>query len=254
MIFIVGLIMFNIVLNGLKRVKHSPDSRFWTYDSPYSFTSQNITLRTGPDGEPVNVLGGNIGVFLAMWSAMTTIIFSLIGFETVSVTAGENKDLEKTETIKIATRKVSMRIILLYTLGCATGGLNVPYTDPNLRDYSINSIRSGEHSIFILGAVRQHLTFWPSFFNGFFIFSATTSGINSLYLSSRILHALAGIAAAWPDYPFFEKLRDKLQRTKRGVPYGAVFVSWLFGLLAYLATAREPSVVCFRALLCCVCR
>jgi amino acid permease len=242
MIFIVGLIMFNIVVSGLKRGNRNNMSRAWTYDDPYSFASRNITLRVDPNGKD-NIVGGSLGVFLAFWSAMTTTIYSMIGFETISITAAENKDLGNTEAIKLASRKIAIRIVVLYSLAVLAVGLNVPYTDPNLRDLTINSIRSGQNSVFILSAVLNHLRGWPNLFNGFFLFSATTSGINSLYISSRVLHALASIPEVWPAWGLVEKFRAKLERTKVGVPYFAVFISWLFGSLAYLATKPYPAIV-----------
>jgi amino acid permease len=133
--------------------------------------------------------------------------------------------------------------MVLYSLATLAVGLNVPYTDPNLRDLAINDIRSGEHSVFILAAVGNHIQTWPNIFNAVFIFSATTSGINSLYISSRILHALACIQEVWPDHPIFDDIRARLARTKWGVPYGAVFTSWLFGLFAFLATKPFPTIV-----------
>lgn len=103
-------------------------------------------------------------------------------------------------------------------------------------------MRAGHNSIFVLAAVRNHIRIWPSIFNGFFIFSATTSGINSLYNSSRLLHALASIPEAWPVW--FQNSRRRLERTTgRGVPLATVTVSWCFGLLAFLAIKPFPSVV-----------
>ena len=242
MVFLVGLVLFNTIINAKKLVPHIPDSRFWTYDDPYAFIAQNYTLQADPTGQGNDVvLQGGVGQLAGVWSALTTIIFALIGFDTTAITAAENRALHQTESVKIAARKISLRIILLYCLCVFTVGLNVPYTDANLVDYSLNSIKSGEHSIFIIAAVRNHLRGWPSFFNGFFIFSAAVSGMNSLYNSSRILHALACVTEAWPWWA--ESLRWRLARTNAGVPMGAVFVSWFFGLLAFLSVSQYPSDV-----------
>ena len=243
MIFIVGLILFNVVIHAMRRGHH--DRYFWTYDEPYSFTSKNITIK-GNQHDGDSIVNGSTGIFLAMWTAMTTTVFSMIGLEAVSITAGENRDLQtnvSSETIKIATRKISLRIVLLYTLGVFTVGLNVPYTDGNLRDLAINDIRSGQNSAFILSAVLNDVHGWPNFFNGFFIFSATSAGINSLYISSRILHALAACQDAWPANWFFENFRKRLQRTMWGIPYPAICASWFFGFLAFLGTKPYPSLV-----------
>src|SRR5205085_9999208 len=126
----------------------------------------------------------------AVWTAMTVTIFSMMGFESIAVSSAEARDPDSPrheDAIKLATRKISLRIILLYTLATFTVGLNVPYDDPNLADAAINSLGNGRHSAFILAAVRNNVTGWPRFMNGFFILSATSAGFNSLYLSSRIL-------------------------------------------------------------------
>jgi amino acid transporter len=114
--------------------------------------------------------------------------------------------------------------------------------DPNLVNIQINAVRAGQNSVFVLAAVRNHLRVFPSVFNGFFIFAATTSGINALYTSSRLLHALASIPEAWPLW--FQNYRRRLERvTDAGVPLGTVCVSWCFGLMAFLAIKPFPSVI-----------
>ena len=238
--FLVGLVLFNMILHARKLVPQS--SEFWTYDQPYSFIAQNYTLQEDPTRQESNiVVTGSLGQLAGVWSAMTTIIFSVIGFDTVAVTAAENRDLQRNESLKIAARKISMRITILYSLACFVVGLNVPYTDENLRDFTFSSIKSGEHSAFILAAVRNHLRGWPSFFNGFFIFSAAVAAMNALYCASRTLHALACVQEAWPWWA--ESIRWRLARTTAGVPMGAVLTSWFFGLIAFLSVNQYPSQV-----------
>lgn len=238
--FISGLIVFNVVLSAMQKVPHG--NHFWTWNKPYGFASEGLVVHPSHDTDPGVVLGGEQGQFLALWTAISTCVFSFVGFETIAITAPENKDLEKHETLKLATKKLSLRITILYVLCTFVGGLNVPYNDPNLVNIQINSVRAGHNSIFVLAAVRNHLRLWPSIFNGFFIFSASTSGINALYNSSRILHALASIPEAWPLW--LQSSRRRLERTtSRGVPLGTVTVSWSFGLIAFLAVKPFPSVV-----------
>ncbi|PSN68423.1 hypothetical protein BS50DRAFT_492788 [Corynespora cassiicola Philippines] len=239
-LFISLLIFFNVILSAMQRVHH--DNHFWTWNHPYGFASENLVVHPSHDEDPGLVLTGEQGRFLALWTATTAALFSFVGFETIAITAPENKDLETHETIKLATKKTSLRITTLYVLCTFVGGLNVPYNDPNLVNIQINSVRAGHNSIYVLAAVRNHLRGWPSFFNGFFIFSATTSGINALYNSSRILHALASIPEAWPLWA--QNSRRRLERTtSRGVPLGTVTVSWSVGLIAFLAVKPFPSVV-----------
>ncbi|KAF2180177.1 hypothetical protein K469DRAFT_639942 [Zopfia rhizophila CBS 207.26] len=238
--FISGLIVFNVILSAIQKVPHG--NHFWTWNKPYGFASENLVVHPTHNADPGVVIGGDPGHFLALWTGITAGLFSFVGFETIAITAAENKDLEKHETIKLATKKLTLRITILYLLATFAGGLNVPYNDVNLVNIQINSFRAGQNSVFVLAAVRNHLRVWPSILNGFFIFSATTSGINALYNSSRLLHALASIPEAWPLW--LQNWRRRLERTtSRGVPLGTVTVSWCFGLVSFLAIKPFPSVV-----------
>ncbi|KAF2660138.1 hypothetical protein K491DRAFT_674926 [Lophiostoma macrostomum CBS 122681] len=238
--FISGLICFNVILSAMQKVPHG--NHFWTWNTPWGFSSRDLTIHPSHEADAGVVLTGSQGHFLSLWTATCVAIFSFVGFETIAITAAENEDLEKTETIKLATKKLTLRISILYILCTFTGGLNVPYDDPNLVNIQINSIRAGHNSLFVLSAVRSHVRGWPGFFNGFYIFSATTSGINALYNSSRLLHALASIPEAWPLWA--QNLRRRLERTtSRGVPLATITVSWLFGLLAFLSVKPFPSIV-----------
>lgn len=238
--FISLLIVFNVVVSAMQIVPHG--NHFWTWNKPYGFTSESFVVHPSHDMDTGVVLTGEGGKFLALWTAVTSALFSFVGFETIAITAAENKDLEKYETVRLATKKLELRITILYILGTFVGGLNVPYNDPNLVNIQINSVRAGHNSVFVLAAVRNHLRVWPSIFNGFFIFSATTSGINALYNSSRLLHALASIPEAWPLCA--QNWRRRLERTTgAGVPLMTITVSWCFGLMAFLAIKPFPSVV-----------
>jgi amino acid permease len=221
--FISGLIMFNVILSAMQKDAKGRN-HFWTWNKPYGFAPESMVVHPSHNADSGIVLRGGQGQFMALWTAISACVFSFVGFETIAITAPENKDLEKHETLKLATKKLSLRITILYVLCTFVGGLNVPYNDPNLVNIQINSVRAGQNSIFVLAAVRNHLRVWPSIFNGFFIFSATTSGINALYNSSRILHALASIPEAWPLW--LQNSRRRLERTtSRGVPLATVTVS-----------------------------
>jgi amino acid transporter len=235
-IFIVLLILFNMVINIRSTFQDDHPSAFRYYKSPYSFESSTFTSKG-------HVFTGGIGHLTALWTAMTTAVFGMSGFDAVAITAAESKDLDADESIKLATRKICLRVILLYSLATFTVGLNVPYTDHNLQVYASNSIPSGEHSVFIIAAVRAGLRGWPHFFNAFFIFSAASSGFNALFMCSRILHALALTPDAWPRWAIAMTLQAKLERTVWGVPMAAVTTSWLFGLLSFLSVQPYPGVV-----------
>jgi amino acid transporter len=172
---------------------------------------------------------------------MTTAIFGLIGIETVAITAAENKDLRTEETVKIATRKICLRLIVLYTLATFTVGLNVPYTYPNIADPAVINFGYGQNSAFVISAVLNRVPPLPLVINDFIIFSALTAGVNGCYNASRTLHAIASDRDAWPDWAPIQALRSRLERTSYGNPYVAVFVSWLFGWLAFIGAGSSAN-------------
>jgi amino acid transporter len=178
-----------------------------------------------------------------MFEAMTSCLFGMIGFETVAITAAENKDLRIEETMKIATRKIVLRIITLYTLATFTVGLNVPYTYPLIVDNQVISFGYGQNSAFLISTVLNRMRYWPYFINDFIIFSATTAGANGVYNASRTLHALASIPDAWPDWEPIQSFRRRLERTSYGVPHAAVICSWMFGFLGFLAGSANSQQV-----------
>ncbi|KAN0079641.1 Amino acid permease/ SLC12A domain containing protein [Elaphomyces granulatus] len=237
--FIIGLIVINMMISALQLVPHG--DHFWTWNKPYSFARNGFVLYVDSNNQPTSVLTGDAGRFVALWTAITTVMFSLIGFETIALTGPENRDLEKYEAIKIASKKLTFRLTILYTLATFTVGLNVPYDDPYLAQAAWSSIHGGQNSAFVLACILNHIRGFPGFFNAVFIFSATTSGMNCLYNASRILHALASIPEAWPLWAHGWRKRLERSTTSRGVPMAKVTVSWLFGLLAFLAVTSDAS-------------
>lgn len=240
-VVMVGLIMFNIVINALNVQNGRQSSAFSNYDSPYGFFSSNVTIASGSEK---HTFTGGTGHLVGIWSSMTTVFFSLQSMYTVSVTAAENKDIEQDESIKLATRKISLRVILLYMLLIFTVGLNVPSTDINLQDAHISSIRAGQNSPFIISMVHSGVTGWPHLINAFFIFSAFSVSVNALFISSRLLHAMANIRNVWPESGWAYWIKCKLEKTTRhGVPLPAICVTWLFGLFGFLGAQPAPAKI-----------
>ncbi|KAJ4094501.1 hypothetical protein NW760_012670 [Fusarium oxysporum] len=243
MLFIIALILFNVIIHIQQPVKRGA---FWTYNEPYSFAARNMTL---PNED---VVQGDAGRLLGVWEAMTTCLFGMIGFETIAITAAENKHLRTEETVKIGTRKISLRIITLYTLATFTVGLNVPYTYPTIVDNAVISFGFGQNSAFVASPVINRLRVWPYIVNDFIIFSATTAGANGLYNASRTLHALASIHEVWPNWGPVQALRRRLERTNYGVPHAAVVLSACFGLMGFLACNPDSQKILGRMVRCCV--
>ncbi|KAF2177156.1 hypothetical protein K469DRAFT_733062 [Zopfia rhizophila CBS 207.26] len=237
-IFIVGVIIFNTILNARQKF-HA--TRFWIYESPWGFSRKDFILQANPDGSPITTWTGALGGLASFWSTMTITLSSLIGMEIILYTAPENRDLRNAETIKLATRKISLHVLLLYCLVVFTVGLNVPYDDKHLGDLTLFGVPGGQNSVFIIAAIREQVKGVPHLFNGFFVFSACSTGINSLYAASRALHALASIRDAWPSGAVFESIRSRLETTRMGVPMNAVFVSWLVTFIAFLSVNKAQS-------------
>ncbi|KAK4210658.1 amino acid permease-domain-containing protein [Rhypophila decipiens] len=198
LVLLVIFILINTILNARQRYH---DSRFWTYESPLGFAQQDDMVVTSQV-----TLHGSTSTFVALWTAMVTSFFSLMGWDVILLTAPENRDLARDETIKMSTRKITLRVMLLYALAVFTVGLNVPANDAQLRNLTLNGVGGGSTSVFVLAAIREHVVGFPHFLNGFYIFSACTTGIASLYSASRILHAIASLRDAWPSYTWAEAI------------------------------------------------
>jgi yeast amino acid transporter len=136
-------------------------------------------------------------------------LVGLIGFETIAITAAENRDLRTEETIKIGTHKIALRIILLNSLVTATVSFNVPYTYPQIVDNNIIPFGYGQNCVFVISPILNRLRGWPYFIKNFIIFSATTAGLNGLYNASRTLHELASIPEVWPEFAPIQTLRQR---------------------------------------------
>ncbi|KAI0974013.1 amino acid permease-domain-containing protein [Xylaria arbuscula] len=234
MLFIILMILLNVALQIQRLLGQEA---LWTYNDPYSFKSSNLTLPSG------FVATGGPAQLGAFWDSLNSCLFGLIGFETIAITAAENRDLRSEETVKIGTRKIALRIILLYSLATFTVGFNVPYTYPQIVDHKIISFGYGQNCVFVISPILNRLRSWPYFINDFIIFSATTAGANGMYNASRTLHALASIPEVWPDFAPIQTLRRRLQRTSYGVPHAAVLFSAAFGMLGFLAVNENSQLI-----------
>lgn len=134
LIMMVLIIMYNVIISGVMASRPGNFGRFWTYQGKYSFFTNHLTSET-------HNFYGSTARLIGIWTAMNTIFFSMQGMFSVSVTAAENRRLETEESIKIATRKIALRTIVLYSLLIFSVGLNVPFDDPEIQDKAINNIR-----------------------------------------------------------------------------------------------------------------
>lgn len=134
LIMMVLMVLYNVVVSGIMASRPGNFGRFWTYQGTYGFFTNKLTIQN-------HTFFGDTARLIGIWTAMNTIFFSMQGMFSVSVTAAENRRLETAESIKIATRKIALRTIVLYSLLVFSVGLNVPSDDPEIQDNSINNIR-----------------------------------------------------------------------------------------------------------------
>lgn len=162
-------------------------------------------------------------------------IFSYVGMDIVAATAAESKSLADAESMKMASRKISIRIISLYTMSMIVSSFMVPMTHDfiNGKGQSV-----GSHSLFIIAAVEAGLPAVAHFFNAVFVFSSFTCAINSMYVSSRVLHALALRDQTGPDF-----ITRRLRQCHNGVPIRSVSITALIMMIAYMGRTGAPGEV-----------
>src|SRR5205809_660781 len=153
----------------------------------------------------------------------------------VAATAGESKALGDAESMKMAARKISLRIITLYTLSMLTASFVVPTDHPfiNGKGQSI-----GSRSVFIIAAVDAGIPAAAHFFNAIFVLSSFTCAINSMYVASRVLHTLALRGQTGPEF-----ITRRLRQCSSGVPLRAVLATAAMMLIAYLGPTGAPGEV-----------
>ena len=153
----------------------------------------------------------------------------------VAATAAESRALPDAESMKMASRKISLRIITLYSLAMLTASFVVPADHPFING-GAQSV--GASSVFIIAVVEAGLPTLAHFFNAMFVFSSFTCAINSLYIASRILHTLALQDQTGPEF-----ITRRLRQCRSGVPQRAVMVTAFMMLIGYMGRTGSPGVV-----------
>lgn len=198
---VVGVLMILGIMGG-----HSPGFSNWTVkDAPF------------------------VGGAMATINIFMIAGFSFGGVEIVAVASGESEDPEK--NVPKAIKTIFWRIMLFYIGAIAIIGFLLPYTDPNLLRSSLENVAV---SPFTLIFERAGLAAAASIMNAVILTSILSCGNSSLYVSSRMLYALAkeGKAPA-----IFGRLN------KRGVPVIALIATTLIGAACFLTTSFGEGVV-----------
>lgn len=160
------------------------------------------------------------------------IMFSYIGMDIVAATASESTSLSDAESMKMAARKINIRIITLYCIAVLTASFVVPMDHPfiNGKGQSV-----GSHSVFVIAVVEAGIPMAAHFFNAVFVFSSFTCAINSMYVASRVLHTLALREQTGPDF-----ITTRLQHTRSGVPVRAVLATGAMMLIGFMGRTGAP--------------
>ena len=162
-------------------------------------------------------------------------MFSYVGMDIVAATAAESKALSDSESMKMAARKINIRIVTLYSLALLTASFVVPSNHPFINGEG-QSV--GSHSIFIIAVVEAGIPMAAHFFNAVFVFSSFTCAINSMYVASRVLHTLALREQTAPDF-----ITERLKRCRSGVPVRAVLVTAAMMLIGFMGRTGAPGEV-----------
>jgi lysine-specific permease len=193
---------------------------FGLLGDPTAVGFQNWRLSDAASGKTAPFVDGLSAILLVFLVAG----FSFQGTEGVGLAAAETED--PATNVPKAIRTVFWRILLFY-IGCiAVIGLLVPFNDPNLLRNDEGSIAFSPFTI-----VFQHIPgigYYAANVMNFVILSAVLSaGNSSLYVSSRMLYAMAHSG----------KAPQRFGRVNaRGVPVAAVWATGLVGATAFLAS------------------
>jgi lysine-specific permease len=169
---------------------------------------------------------GTHAPFAGGWAAALAVFliagFSFQGTEGVGIAAAETVDPQK--NVPKAIRAVFWRILLFYIGSIFVIGTLIEYTDPNLLRADETHIA---YSPFTMIFQRLPMGYYAAnLMNAVILSSVLSCGNSSLYVASRMLHAMAHTNKA-PS--LFGKL------SQRGVPVAALWGTGLLSGFAFLA-------------------
>ncbi|KAG9233712.1 proline-specific permease [Amylocarpus encephaloides] len=234
LMFIVMLIVLMISIDTMQPKKDAYydqliGAKYWK--SPYSFFNKKYRVQDDA-GNTQRTIEGGLGSFLAIWTTFVRIMFSYIGMDIVAATAAESTALSNAESMKMAARKINIRIVTLYALAVLAASFVVPMDHPFLNGKG-QSV--GSHSVFIIAVVEAGIPMAAHLFNAVFVFSSFTCAINSMYVASRVLHTLALREQTGSDF-----ITSRLQHCRSGVPIRAVLATGGMMLIGFMGRTGAP--------------
>lgn len=148
--------------------------------------------------------------------------FSFQGTEMLGIAAGESENPEV--AIPKATKAVFWRILIFYVLAIAVVGFMIPYTDESLLQSGLDNLSV---SPFTLVFQKAGLAAAASVMNAVILTSVLSAGNSGLYVSSRMLYALAVDGKA-------PKIFAKL--SKHNIPLNALILTTVVASLCFLSS------------------
>ncbi|KAK2022757.1 amino acid permease [Colletotrichum zoysiae] len=143
------------------------------------------------------------------------------GTELLGMTAAECKNPQR--ALPLATKVVFGRIFFFYIVSLLLLGFVVPSNHPGLASTG----HGAKYSPFTLAAELANIRHLPSFFNALIVVAIISMANTSIFAASRAFQALCekGMGPSWGA------------TVKWGVPVYAFFVTFAFGLLAFVNLA-----------------
>jgi amino acid transporter len=162
-------------------------------------------------------------------------MYSYTGMDFVAGTAAESKALADAESMKMGSRKISIRIVTLYSMAMLTAACVVPRDHPFING---GGQSAGAQSVFIIAVVEAGIPGLAHFINAAFVFCAFSCAINAVYISSRVLHTLALHGQTGPEW-----ITKRLRACTGGVPVRAILVSSAVATISYMGRSGSPLLV-----------
>ena len=216
-LLIIGLIFYTfITMLGGNPLHDRFGFRYWR--EPGAFTELYKT--------------GSLGRFLGFLQCLIQASFTIAGPDYVSMAAGEAENPRV--VMPRAFNAVFGRLMAFFVLGSLAVGINVPYTDPELKNAFSAGLPGAAASPYVVAMNRLKIQVLPDIVNAMVLGAAFSAGNSYVYCASRSLFGLA--------------LEGKAPRiltrcTKQGVPIYCVFIVLLISLLSFLQVSNSASVV-----------
>src|ERR1700689_2091484 len=165
-----------------------------------------------------------VGGFTAMLGVFLVAGFSFQGTEGVGLAAAETTDPSK--NVPKAIRTVFWRILLFYIGSIFVVGTLISYTDPNLLHGDESHIAFSPFTM-VFQQLPRFGYYAANLMNAVILSSVLSCGNSSMYVASRMLHAMAHSRKAPRIFGILNS---------RGVPVAALLATGLVSALAFFST------------------